>query len=164
MEWTDEMVRALRVMWDGGLPTEEIGRRLGVSKNAAIGKAHRLHLPGRPSPINLTPQLLASRAEKQRQAAARKFAGAEEVARARRATSVIKEARVKAKAPPPMPRPPRPQLDDLRLSTTETCQWPTSHAKPWTFCGEAAVVGNPYCQHHRAVASARSVAPEDEAA
>jgi len=29
----------------------EIGRHLGVSKNAVVGKAHRLDLPGRPSPI-----------------------------------------------------------------------------------------------------------------
>lgn len=51
MEWTDDAVLRLRSLWDEGHSTAEIGRRLGVSKNAVIGKAHRLDLPGRPSPI-----------------------------------------------------------------------------------------------------------------
>ncbi len=50
-EWTDVAVRRLRSLWDEGHSTAEIGRRLGVSKNAVVGKAHRLDLPDRPSPI-----------------------------------------------------------------------------------------------------------------
>lgn len=51
MEWTDELIQRLRVFWAEGLSTAEIGRRLGVSKNAVVGKAHRLDLTARPSPI-----------------------------------------------------------------------------------------------------------------
>ncbi len=51
MEWTEEVIGSLRAFWSEGLPTAEIGRRLGLSKNAVIGKAHRLDLPARPSPI-----------------------------------------------------------------------------------------------------------------
>ena len=51
MEWPDETVIRLRELWDEGHSTAEIARRLGVSKNAVVGKAHRLDLPGRPSPI-----------------------------------------------------------------------------------------------------------------
>jgi len=51
VEWTPEVVLSLRQLWDEGHSTAEIGRRLGVSKNAVVGKAHRLDLPSRPSPI-----------------------------------------------------------------------------------------------------------------
>ena len=51
MEWAEETIVRLRALWDEGHSTAEIGRRLGVSKNAVVGKAHRLDLPARPSPI-----------------------------------------------------------------------------------------------------------------
>jgi GcrA cell cycle regulator len=51
MEWTEESIQRLRGFWTEGLSTAEIGRRLGVSKNAVVGKAHRLDLTARPSPI-----------------------------------------------------------------------------------------------------------------
>ncbi len=51
MEWTEELIARLRALWDEGHSTAEIGRILGVSKNAVVGKAHRLNLPARPSPI-----------------------------------------------------------------------------------------------------------------
>jgi len=49
--WNEEMVAQLSKLWDEGLSTGEIGKRLGVSKNAVVGKAHRLGLNSRPSPI-----------------------------------------------------------------------------------------------------------------
>ncbi|CAG4922536.1 unnamed protein product [Acidocella sp. C78] len=55
MEWTDEIVSRLRQLWDEGLSTAEIGRRLNISKNSVVGKAHRLDLPARPSPIRRDP-------------------------------------------------------------------------------------------------------------
>lgn len=51
MAWTDEMVEELKKLWDEGVTTGEIGRRLGISKNSIVGKVHRLGLSGRPSPI-----------------------------------------------------------------------------------------------------------------
>ena len=51
MVWDEETIRSLRDLWTQGLSTAEIGRRLGVSKNAIVGKAHRLDLEARPSPI-----------------------------------------------------------------------------------------------------------------
>jgi hypothetical protein len=47
MEWAEETIVRLRALWDEGHSTAEIGRRLGVSKNAVVGKAHRLDLPAR---------------------------------------------------------------------------------------------------------------------
>ena len=51
MDWTEETIVRLRGLWAEGHSTAEIGRRLGVTKNAVVGKAHRLDLPARPSPI-----------------------------------------------------------------------------------------------------------------
>jgi GcrA cell cycle regulator len=55
MEWSDDVIGQLRALWDEGHSTAEIGRRLGVTKNAIVGKAHRLDLPARPSPIRRDP-------------------------------------------------------------------------------------------------------------
>lgn len=51
MEWTEDTIQRLRALWQEGHSTAEIGRRMGISKNAVVGKAHRLELPARPSPI-----------------------------------------------------------------------------------------------------------------
>lgn len=51
MVWNNETISQLRELWAQGLSTAEIGRRLGVTKNAIVGKAHRLDLDARPSPI-----------------------------------------------------------------------------------------------------------------
>lgn len=52
MSWTDERVDRLKALWEEGKSAAEIAEILGdVSRNAVIGKAHRLGLSGRPSPI-----------------------------------------------------------------------------------------------------------------
>ncbi len=56
VDWTPEKVEALIALWNESLPTSEIGRRLGVTKNAVVGKAHRLGLSKRQSPIRKRPE------------------------------------------------------------------------------------------------------------
>ena len=52
MSWTDERIEQLRNMWEKGLTASQIADELGgVSRNAVIGKAHRLGLKSRPSPV-----------------------------------------------------------------------------------------------------------------
>ncbi|MEO5376097.1 MAG: GcrA family cell cycle regulator [Alphaproteobacteria bacterium] len=51
MVWTEERIAQLVRLWNDGLTTGEIGKQLEVSKNAVVGKAHRLGLTSRPSPI-----------------------------------------------------------------------------------------------------------------
>ena len=52
MSWTDERIDTLRTMWEGGNTASQIAEALGgVSRNAVIGKAHRLGLQSRPSPV-----------------------------------------------------------------------------------------------------------------
>jgi len=52
MSWTDERISKLTKMWEGGATASQIADELGgVSRNAVIGKAHRLGLKARPSPV-----------------------------------------------------------------------------------------------------------------
>jgi GcrA cell cycle regulator len=52
MSWTDERIDRLKAMWEKGLTASQIAEDLGgVSRNAVIGKAHRLDLKSRPSPV-----------------------------------------------------------------------------------------------------------------
>ena len=50
--WTDERLEKLKKLWAQGLSISQIGEALGVSRNAIAGKAHRMGLPKRPSPIS----------------------------------------------------------------------------------------------------------------
>ncbi len=52
--WTDERLEKLIKLWDKGLSISQIGEELGVTRNAVAGKAHRLKLPKRQSPIAKT--------------------------------------------------------------------------------------------------------------
>jgi GcrA cell cycle regulator len=93
VSWTDERIDTLKKMWDSGMTATQIAEELGgVSRNAVIGKAHRLGLPARPSPV------------KSNEA---KAAAAEKAAPAPRPAA----AAAPAPAPTPEPRPapaPRP--------------------------------------------------------
>ena len=52
MAWTDERIDTLKSMWEKGMTASQIADKLGgVSRNAVIGKAHRLGLQSRPSPV-----------------------------------------------------------------------------------------------------------------
>ncbi|SEM48758.1 GcrA cell cycle regulator [Sphingomonas gellani] len=52
MSWTDERIETLKTMWEAGQTASQIAEALGgVSRNAVIGKAHRLGLQSRPSPV-----------------------------------------------------------------------------------------------------------------
>jgi len=55
-EWTPTRISILIALWDEGLTTSAIGVRLGVTKNAVVGKVHRLGLPKRGSPIRQKPK------------------------------------------------------------------------------------------------------------
>ena len=55
VDWTEDRIAILTQLWSEGIATSEIGRRLGVTKNAVVGKVHRLGLPKRQSPIQRKP-------------------------------------------------------------------------------------------------------------
>lgn len=61
MSWTDERIATLKKMWEGGSTASQIAEELGgVSRNAVIGKAHRLGLKSRPSPVKSNEKKAAS--------------------------------------------------------------------------------------------------------
>jgi GcrA cell cycle regulator len=55
--WTPERLAMLRAEWESSASTAEIGRRMGTSKGAVIGKARRLGLPAREAPANIEKQI-----------------------------------------------------------------------------------------------------------
>lgn len=61
MAWTEERVKLLKKLWQNGTSTVEIGRALGISKNAVVGKVHRLELAARPSPLKTEEKKLPKR-------------------------------------------------------------------------------------------------------
>ncbi len=78
MSWTDERIATLRKMWEGGATASEIATELGgVSRNAVIGKAHRLGLKARPSPVKANDKKKAAAPVKRPTAPAPRAAAAE---------------------------------------------------------------------------------------
>ena len=131
MSWTEERVAQLRQLWGNGKSASEIAEILGgVSRNAVIGKAHRLELSGRPSPIK------------------RKEDEEEEAAVAVEAAPAVAKA-------PARPMPERKPGGATILNLTERmCKWPIGDPrdKDFHFCGKAAHGNLPYCAEHAAIA------------
>ena len=134
MTWTDERIQELGRLWEEGHSASYIGKLLGVSKNAVVGKAHRLKLPARPSPI------------KQGGAAPRRK---QPVPPPRPMVKTTVRPLVEVAPPPrPAPRPvPRPVR---RHNGGPSCLWPIGDpSQPdFHFCGDSAVPGKPYCEEH----------------
>lgn len=90
MSWTDERIATLKKLWEGGSTASQIAEELGgVSRNAVIGKAHRLGLKSRPSPV---------KANEKKKAAAKKAAPKAPAAKKAAPKAAPKPA---AKAPTP---------------------------------------------------------------
>ncbi|MCW8307939.1 GcrA cell cycle regulator [Acidiphilium sp. PA] len=168
MDWTDDAIMRLRSLWDDGLSTAEIGRRLGISKNAVVGKAHRLDLPARPSPIRRDPATL----NVPREPAPRRVSGPTLPSMAEPPEAPVSPATPAAASPapaitpvaaPPVNRPARPSLvaamtAPIRLSPrAPACCWPIGEPGTATFrfCGEPALNGKPYCGPHADIAYVR---------
>ena len=112
MSWTDERIETLKKMWDSGLTATQIAEELGgVSRNAVIGKAHRLGLPSRPSPVKPN-EAKAEKAEKpEPRSAPAPVAAAPTPAPAPRAAVAEPESREAGAAPAPAePKPEGPVL------------------------------------------------------
>ena len=144
MDWTDETIARLRSLWDEGHTTAEIGRRLGITKNAVVGKAHRLNLPARPSPIRRT----AEDGRPPRRTSPRRIDGPTLPALA---VTVAPRAAEPARPAPvlrPVPSTPRP------AGRLTSCCWPIGEpgTPSFRFCSDVAVPGKPYCGEHAALA------------
>jgi GcrA cell cycle regulator len=128
--WTDERVEQLKSLWTEGLSASQIARVMGsgITRNAVIGKVHRLGLAGRASP---------ARNDRPRIAATPRVA-----------------LRVHTPAPPVVEEDPI-LLDDGSFATVLTindrmCRWPIGDPSEneFHFCGHKPKNGSPYCDAH----------------
>ena len=62
--WTEDRLETLKNLWNDGLSISQIGQKLGVTRNAVAGKAHRIGLPKRQSPISGSGALVRKKAKK----------------------------------------------------------------------------------------------------
>lgn len=153
MDWTEERIAELKRLWSEGFSASQIAERLGgITRNAVIGKAHRLHLPSRPSPIQ---RQMGERRVRNRPAlrpAAMRTTPAEAV-RAPPPSAAMAQATQQRQQPAPPPRPVRSGPMDYSSALTLSdrhCHWPIGHPNEpgFHFCGAPASSGRPYCSAH----------------
>jgi GcrA cell cycle regulator len=154
MGWTEERVAELKKLWAEGHSASQIAKRLGsVTRNAVIGKVHRLGLSGRATPsrpVKRPPRLARPKPQQQlpRQAQTR---GSNALA--------VREA-----APPAPLNEAETNIEPQRLPNGDMvtvltvkdtmCKWPIGDPADTTFgfCGHASQDGSPYCAEHARVA------------
>ena len=145
-DWTDERITQLAALWAEGHSASEIGRRLGISKHAVVGKSHRLNLPGRPSPI-LARDPACPKPPKRAPALPGQAAG-------RPGHGAI---RGKTLAPVSVPLPPLLPFVSRPGRVTQCC-WPIGNPgeRGFRFCEAATVPAKSYCRAHCDIAYTRS--------
>jgi GcrA cell cycle regulator len=154
MTWTEQKIQMLKDMWGNGFSASEIAKRLGgLTRNAVIGKAHRLKLSGRPSPI-------------------KREDGSTTPAK----NTGMTRATTKKVMLRPLPMPPAPPTNlrqtpainrvsveqEKRPATSVSplksgerqCRWPIGDPRSadFRFCGCLAHEGLPYCTDHARMA------------
>ena len=157
MGWTEERVSELKKLWAEGHSASQIAKRLGsVTRNAVIGKVHRLGLSGRATPsrpVKRPPRLARPKPTpmpRQAQAAAPRPKGG--------ALAVRPEpAHTHVAAPEANIEPQRlPNGDMVTVLTVKDsmCKWPIGDPADaaFGFCGHGTAEGSPYCTEHARVA------------
>lgn len=173
MSWTDERVDVLKKMWGEGQSASVIAKELGgVTRNAVIGKVHRLGLSNRVTSTTAKPAAkdkakAGMKAKPAVPAAPPKPILAPETVR-------ITPPAVRKIIPAGQPLPPQPSANEIspealakvsevektakRISllelTEKTCKWPVGDpaTDDFWFCGLAVKTGKPYCEAHVGVA------------
>mgnify|MGYP001801530852 CR=1 FL=1 len=167
MSWTDERVETLKKMWGEGQSASQIAKELGgVTRNAVIGKVHRLGLSNRAGSSAPAPEKKAAKAAPAKKPAAK-------VAPEDKVVEVTVTPR-KPIVPAGQPLPPQPSANEIspealakvnevektakRISlmdlTERTCKWPIGDpaTDDFWFCGLSVQQGKPYCEAHVGVA------------
>ena len=148
MSWTDERVELLKKLWSDGLSASQIAAELGgITRNAVIGKVHRLGLSGRAkSPSSGVPRPRKPRSHMLRVS--------RPVSRGANALALSYDTDLE----------PEPELIEniipigqrrtLLELNENTCRWPIGDpATPeFFFCGGKPLMGLPYCHYHARVA------------
>jgi GcrA cell cycle regulator len=147
MAWTDERVELLTKLWSEGLSASQIAGRLGgVTRNAVIGKVHRLGLSGRATTSRLNSSRPRARIASSRRANKSRFASP---------SNLALRALYHPDAEPFVPHfeeldIPLAERKTLQMLTECNCRWPIGdpqHAD-FHFCNRNKVPGLPYCEFH----------------
>jgi len=176
MSWSEDRVETLKKMWGEGQSASQIAKELGgVTRNAVIGKVHRLGLSNRSTggdKSDAKPKAKPATAKSTKPRAATKPA-AKPAAQADPAPTPV-VTRIKPIIPAGQPLPPQPSANEidpealakvtevekkakkitLMELTERTCKWPIGDpATPdFWFCGLPVQTGKPYCEAHVGVA------------
>lgn len=147
MNWTDERVELLKKLWAEGLSASQIAAELGgITRNAVIGKVHRLSLSGRAKPAG-GPRPRRPRAPR--------------APRAPRPATIGNTALKLERAPLPRRLPvledvvvPIPLKKSILELNEHTCRWPLGDPteEAFSFCGHEPRESGPYCEYHSRVA------------
>ena len=150
MGWTDERVELLKKLWADGLSASQIAGELGsVTRNAVIGKVHRLGLSGRAK----NPSSAASRPRKPRSASQMLRVSRPSI----RGNTALQHAYDYDFEPEPEMTEniiPIGQRRTLLELTDATCRWPIGDpgSADFFFCGGQSLTNLPYCAYHSRVA------------
>ena len=182
MSWTDERVETLKKMWGEGQSASQIAKELGgVTRNAVIGKVHRLGLSNRAgsggaaakaSPKDKPAAKVATKAPTKAAPSSSKPAEPEVLELDENGIPI--SAARRAIIPAGQPLPPQPSANEIspealakvsevekgskRIGlmelTEKTCKWPVGDpaTDDFWFCGLATQTGKPYCEAHVGVA------------
>jgi len=134
MSWTDERERKLKELWSKGHTANQIAAMLGnTTRNAVIGKAHRLKLAARAYSKNS--QTKSTKEQKSQSQIPRP----EKLSRKARFKSLLLDKNFEPENPK--------TLEELNDST---CRWPIGHPdeKDFYFCGRSSEKGFSYCKLH----------------
>jgi GcrA cell cycle regulator len=142
MGWTEERVSTLRKLWVDGLSASQIAKQLGgVTRNAVIGKVHRLGLAGRATPSRPAKRMVRPRTQRLQTGGPSR-------------PRTIPSLAPYAEAPPPLEPMAQPDgsVASVLTVTDRMCKWPIGDPADQTFafCGREASEG-PYCAEHARV-------------
>jgi GcrA cell cycle regulator len=143
MGWTDERVEILKKLWLEGLSASQIAKQLGgVTRNAVIGKVHRLGLSGRAAPSQPSRPAAFRTPRPSRPA----------IPNLRRADGPRAEPR--PLAPRPAPYVEQPGTATVLTLGAHMCKWPIGDpsSAEFTFCGRRSGDEGPYCIEHARLA------------
>ena len=150
ISWTDDRVEQLKKLWEAGLSASQIAAELGnVTRNAVIGKVHRLGLSGRAkSPSSAAPRQRKPRPAQHMMRISRP------VSRGNTALAQVFEVEAETDVVAFDNVVPMSQRLSLLELTEATCHWPVGDpgSADFFFCGGKSIGGLPYCAHHSRIA------------
>ncbi|HHY49265.1 MAG TPA: GcrA cell cycle regulator [Alphaproteobacteria bacterium] len=166
MGWTEERVELLKKLWMEGLSASQIAAALGdgVTRNAVIGKVHRLKLSGRAKPASAAPRVRSAPRPARRPGlsspSSRSSLGGYSRPRSIGAAPMLGATALKVSEEFEMEALDLPQVQELDIPVEQrltllqlnerTCKWPIGDplSADFYFCGQPHDEGRPYCEFH----------------